>query len=54
MDFISGCSEAAGNQIRIITHAADLRRILTRDQMPDLWCHLQSVGRRDDKVAAYA
>ena len=42
MDFISGRSEAAGNQIRVITHAADLRRILTRDEMPDLRCHLQS------------
>lgn len=42
MDFISGRSEAAGDQIRVITHAADLWRILTRDEVPDLRCYLQS------------
>ena len=42
MDFISGRSEAAGDQICVIAHAADLERILARDQMPDLRCHLQS------------
>ena len=54
MDFIAGRGEAAGNQIGVITYAADLRRILTRNEMPDRQHHLRSLCCQDEKLAAYA